>query len=193
MIFFLARFAHNFSFKFSSKKQLILQFFLFKKICKWKRAVSRARRTGFFSWPYFHNKTSCSCMQVHWKLYQSQIMNVFCAIWHVKVVISLSSKETMHFLNNPDHPHGWWATASTGNALGREIESSPGFHSTIFVVSSLLAVVFVKDTSLYFTNCGHEHQKAQDFSVRFRREIVLRSAEHEAERTTASEGAIFKT
>ena len=48
-------------------------------------------------------------------------------------------------------------------------------------------LVFVKDASLYLTNHSHERR---------RREIVITSAKHEAERseasTTAMEGAIYK-
>ena len=39
-------------------------------------------------------------------------------------------------------------------------------------------VVFVKDALLYFTNCSHERR---------RREIVIMSAKHEAERNAISE------
>ena len=45
-------------------------------------------------------------------------------------------------------------------------------------------LVFVKDASFYFTSRGHDCR---------RREIVITSAKHEAERTIASEGAIYKT
>ena len=49
-------------------------------------------------------------------------------------------------------------------------------------------IVFVKDASRYITSRGHERR---------RRDIVITSAKHEAERsennTSTSEGAIYKT
>ena len=55
----------------------------------------------------------------------------------------------------------------------------------IFMVCLRCELVFVKDASLCFTSCGHKSQ---------RREIVITSAKHEAERnTTASKSAMYRT